>query len=697
MKRIWLILIIFLALFASCKSKNNNTNTNTNTNNNGDNSGSEVNETKTQYEIRFHKTDDDIETVKYDEGSVVDLSLELKKEHYIFLGWSVDKIELIHNLTCDKDYDLYPLFKEIDYILEAYKKLTIPTSTDTNLSFPTKIDDVTITWESESPDYITSDGVITRGEKDKTITVKAIFSDGKKEKTYNFDIKVLKLEDLTILNNVLAGFEFDPTINNRKVYLKSNFSTKYTVISSKWESSDPLVMDNQGNLINYPEEKTIVTFTLTLTLNKDSVTKTFDVTVPVLDFNEKVKLALESCDINTIVTTEHHILPTLFEYDIVGSWTSSDEAIITSDGIVKVTDGCKIVKFTLILTLGEDSMDKEFEFIINNKSHLIINKSYDFANANMINCHLEDGVLVLDDDAVSGTYESNEIPTLAFKSLLPTWNAITSTTATVRFFIKGYVGSAWSDYIYYSKEGWGYGLQNASYDQTNSLVKLSDDEFIVLNNKTATKAKYKLELKRNSLSDASPRVSLVSLALESSEASYNGKSFDELPKDVCYNVPKLYQRAVPTIGGSICSATSTTMLLNYKGLSFKEFDSQYEHRYMAGIVKDYGNNIYGNWVYNCVTLGSFGYYAYCERMYSQLELCNHLAYVGPVAISVKGTMTSNRTSYTTGGHLLVIKGYHYEDGVLTFYANDPNVAEVDCTYSSQIITNTWRNVIYAIE
>ena len=97
-------------------------------------------------------------------------------------------------------------------------------------------------------------------------------------------------------------------------------------------------------------------------------------------------------------------------------------------------------------------------------------------------------------------------------------------------------------------------------------------------------------------------------------------------------------------------------------------------------------------------MGAFGFYSYVERMFSIEELVFDLAEYGPVAISVKGQMTSNIFDYYTAGHLLVIKGYIRNDkGEITFIANDPNVQQVECQYSEQIIKQVWRNVIYTIE
>jgi hypothetical protein len=140
------------------------------------------------------------------------------------------------------------------------------------------------------------------------------------------------------------------------------------------------------------------------------------------------------------------------------------------------------------------------------------------------------------------------------------------------------------------------------------------------------------------------------------------------------------------------------MLLKYKGESFKEFDAEYEHRYMASIVRDYGNKIYGNWVYNTVAMSGYGYDAYVARFYSINELVEHLATVGPCALSVKGQMTSDQKNYYTNGHLIVAIGYEIKDnGEIVIVCNDPNVSVVTCRYSLTVMNNTWRNVVYVIE
>ena len=140
------------------------------------------------------------------------------------------------------------------------------------------------------------------------------------------------------------------------------------------------------------------------------------------------------------------------------------------------------------------------------------------------------------------------------------------------------------------------------------------------------------------------------------------------------------------------------MLLKYKGEDFSSFDSEYEHRYIAGIVRDYGNKIYGNWVYNTVAMSAYGYDSYIARFYSINELVEHLATVGPCALSVKGQMNSDKKNYYTNGHLIVAIGYEIDtNGNITIVCNDPNVSSVECRYSLTVMNNTWRNIAYVIE
>lgn len=471
-------------------------------------------------------------------------------------------------------------------------------------------------------------------------------------------------------------------------------------VTIEWESSKTSAISNDGK-VRQTENNQEVRLKAYFKCENEQVIKTYNITVKKIADSILIQRVYDSLYLESSTDTDL-ILETVFEYGVLGTWYSSNEEIITTDGRFKAGSEDEIVTLTVILTLGEESMEKSFE--IETKGigeveegklgHLVLDYAESFNPNNFNNVLLDNGLLVLAEGQTSGSYESDVIETLKWTSMVGSWAAVSSTTATVEFQVRARVNGTWSSYISYGV--WGLGLENACYDQSAGVAKLSTDEVMILNSKTADAVQYKLTLKRTTANGESPKVSLVACALEIPGYSYS-VDVSDVKQNVNYDVPKLYQGAVPSIGNSICSATSTCMLLKYKGEDFSQFDSEFEHRYMASIVRDYGNKIYGNWVYNTVTMGGYGYNAYVMRMYSLEELVRHLNDVGPVSLSMKGQMTSDKKNYYTSGHLIVITGYYYDNGQLYFYSNDPNVPEVACVYTSAVIKNTWRNIAYIIE
>lgn len=469
-------------------------------------------------------------------------------------------------------------------------------------------------------------------------------------------------------------------------------------VDIKWKTTNTYLLTSEGKIVERYASNKKVSLIATYYFHNFSKEVTYNIVILGYTDDEKLQMEMDKISFPEMVSGNLD-LKTNFNYGIVATYISSNPDCLTNEGIVTLQDKEVIVSMTVILKLGEKEMEKTFDLKLAKyepdvKNHQIIEYAKDFDINTQENLSISNDRLVLADDTVTATYYSKEINTLGFTSLVGSWSAISSTDATCELKISVKVDDVWSEYITYSP--WGLGLQNASYDQNNGMIKLSTDEVIVLNNKKATGIKYSVTLNRKSLSVASPKLSLVSFALSIPDYSYYVDTKD-LPKEVVYDVPKLYQGAVPVIGNSICSATSTTMLLKYHGFHFSSFDAEYKHRYIASIVRDYGNNIYGNWVYNTVTMGGYGLNSYVARMYSVDELIYHLAHVGPVALSVKGTMISSEKTYTTAGHLIVAIGYKYVNDVLYIVCNDPNVENVYCEYSLSVINNTWRNITYVVE
>lgn len=329
---------------------------------------------------------------------------------------------------------------------------------------------------------------------------------------------------------------------------------------------------------------------------------------------------------------------------------------------------------------------------MNNKPHQIFEFAKDLdilANRDFI---LIDGKLCLKNGVNEAVYQSIDIDILPSQKIVASWGAITNVDATVEIKVSLKVEDNWSEYVSYGE--WGFGRKNGAHFQSDDLIKLVEDEMIPLNNKLVNGIKYQIILRRTAESVDSPKFNFVTFALDIPNYSYDIDT-SKLAKHIEHDVPKLCQLVVPEIGNSICSPTTITMMLKYRGFNFSEYD-EFEHRYIALKSRDYGNEIFGNWVYCTVTAASFDKIAYVARMYSIDELLMHLL-SGPVALSVKGRMLSDEKDYTTKGHLMLAVGYEYVDDKLFILCNDPNVNNVFCKYSVDVIKETWRFVAYVMK
>lgn len=568
------------------------------------------------------------------------------------------------------------------------------------INLPTEYKGALITWKSTNEKVINSTtGLVNRLEYTTVCTLTANISYNGISENVKYKITVQKLDPIVVLTSVMDAYTFDSEVINGKVNLKTDFATLNSPIECVWESLNERFINSYGEIVLYSDVEEEVELKLSLILDGETLSKTFTVVIPALTSEELLALAIKKANIETFVTSDKAYLPTEFEYEYVGTWTSSNPSVLGHDGTVYLTENHETVNMELKLQKigSEEFTIMNYEFDVHVRSVLPIAHANEFNVNNMVNCEIENNRLVLSNGQVEGSYESDVIETIDYEVAVASWAAISSKNATVELLVKVRVNGVWSEYISYCPGGWGLGLQNKCYDKSLSTVKLVTDELKIQNNQSADAVMFKVILRRTTANYESPKLSLVAFALTSN--SYVGPTYslEDLPSYVKHDVVKLNQNKVPSIGNIICSATSSTMLLKYKGMDFFEFDSEYEHRYIAGLVKDYGNNIYGNWVYNTVGMSAFGFNSYVARLYSVAELCHHLATIGPVACSMKGQMTSDQKDYYTAGHLICIIGYTYENGKLTLISNDPNVPSVECLYSEEVFTNTWRNIIYVIE
>lgn len=584
----------------------------------------------------------------------------------------------------DKDKTLREFIDEINLNTEITEDLDLPEYYTFNGQ------SILAIWESDNTAVLSDSGKINRVLVDTEVNLSLTLTTDNEIETKYFIIKVKSLTDREVLNSVLERI----TITN-ETKVNINLPNSVTAFGQRfditWASTneDALSITGKVGLIENDEN---VTLSAKAQYNNTDVTVTYPVKVIALSDDEKADYITDLLDLPRM-TSQDLNLETSFPFGLTATWESSDHTAIDNTGKINQNlSGNKEVTLTLALSNG---IRRTFELTISKNNHLVIDSAFSGTKENL---QIVNNNLVLTDNNTSGTYESEVIDTLSFNELVGSWAATSSTVATVDFMVRVRVGSTWSKYFSYGK--WGYGLNNKTANSSDSVAYMSIDEIKISGGKTANAIQFKAILERTNVSDDSPELSMLVAAL-----NIPGYSFvvdtSNLPNEKVYDVPKLYQIDVPSIGDSICSPTSATMLLMYLGHDIENLDDNnydYPHQYIAYKAFDHGANIFGNWVYNTVTISAFGVDSYVMRMYSYQELLVHLNEVGPVSASIKGyVVNESGRNYTTNGHLIVVKGYRYDGDQLYISVNDPNVSIVDVEMKIDNFMNVWRNVVYIVE
>lgn len=489
-----------------------------------------------------------------------------------------------------------------------------------------------------------------------------------------------------------------PASTKYKLDLPREYNIDGEVVSIKWKTDDVMIMTYQGAVRRTNEDQT-VKLTCTLTYGEEQRIHEFSVIVLAFTEEERLQNVMSKIKIPATLEENFNVPITSNDPDVVFNWEFSHPNIFDLSGVGEIPNGKTNMVLTLTLRLNDKILKKEFEVmackaieIEKYNTQTIIDR--DFTNGISQNVD-ENNHLLLNDNELTGTYLSPIVYTSPFSELVGSWSIIANQeTGSIKVSYRILVDGVWSDFFTYGK--WRFGDQNrgSSKTSTNGVAKMVEDTIFPLNNKLGSAYQYKIEFERDNLELSAPIVNLIATSFAVKDYPKHKLDYNQIQQEVVYDVPKLYQREVPIIGGSICSPTSVTMLLKYKGHSFVDKGYEYEHEYIAINAKDYGHDIFGNWVYCVAVMGAHGEDAYVKYFANNDELIEHLINVGPVALSVKGNMQG---LYNTAGHLLVCKGYKIVDGKPVFICNDPALSYVEVEYTDETIENVWRDVAYIIE
>lgn len=300
--------------------------------------------------------------------------------------------------------------------------------------------------------------------------------------------------------------------------------------------------------------------------------------------------------------------------------------------------------------------------------------------------HFENHGLMLDQGSTEGYFVSDEIDMGgSFKNMLASWNSSSAGgTVEVSVSVKLNDGSFTTWY------SWG---EWSAIPETSGS-KSNEDEYgsvgidiLTLKKQCQGIVKYRIDIKQTG--ETSPIVYNVTLACDKQNGNLSAPS-DTYKK---LDVPYRRQMDVPEIGGSICSATSLSMVMLYHG------EQIYNIADIAWGVRDWGEKIFGNWAFNVAYAGELGYQTYID--YYEIDAIKHAISTGhPIVSSIKvkaGQLAaSGYPNYSTNGHLLCVVGYEEKDGQKWLLINDPAHPEVKAILESDF-ENIYRGVSYIVQ
>lgn len=166
---------------------------------------------------------------------------------------------------------------------------------------------------------------------------------------------------------------YDATIASETYEVTGNLTlvTEIGDATVSWTSSNTAIITNAG-VVTRPQADTQVTLTATLTIEGETITHQFRVTVKAAEITvaqklDAAKAALVANYADTIGDDEYVVMADLTLVTTQGeatvTWASSDEAIITTAGVVTApafSVGDQTVTLTATLTIGTESVTQVF-------------------------------------------------------------------------------------------------------------------------------------------------------------------------------------------------------------------------------------------------------------------------------------------------------------------------------------------------
>ena len=309
--------------------------------------------------------------------------------------------------------------------------------------------------------------------------------------------------------------------------------------------------------------------------------------------------------------------------------------------------------------------------------------------------------------AIKGSYISSIIHTVDFKNLILSWNATTPIGTYIEIYCRVLVKNNWSKWLNIATWCTYSDKFSGKSDTSDHIACVNADTLLVKGSKNrGTAFQYKINfITKNPNSSPSVRLISASLKIIDENLTNNKISFyNETEHKIStfegiLNVIKYSQMTKdPKIASVMCSATSSSMVLNYYGVKITPEE-------VAAGVYDSVYDGFGNWPFNTAFISTFGLESYIQYFDSIADIKKELFNNNPVIVSVRYRqpsvhkdlpIISNAPTSYTNGHIIVVTGFIRENGKEYVVVNDPaasNDENVSLKYLLSEFLEAWNNKV----
>lgn len=586
------------------------------------------------------------------------------------------------DLSQTKTYTILILarkWSEVDIIEQDFLSLTLPTTiVDQNLTLPKSGPNGSlIVWKSSSPHIVSHQGVYYPPVDQETITLTAtlLYEGLERVKTFTLEVKPIpnetKVQMAALMIQLPRSVEANLILPSRGYY----------GVQISWSSSHPEILSAEG-IFKAPIGTVEVTLEATFTLQESTHHQTFVLQAVGHDPQAFLDQAFQQLAINHGITVlfESLTLPTQMLEHVQIEWTSTHPDILSETGVFQIPENTTTVILQASLQILNLSLTKEFSYLVIGSTDRVseeidqqlpsVTLNLDFpvwleskealSKGTYDQIMMKDHRLVLQGDALNGSYTSPWLMTDEFIRLNVMWSSITHPQARTAMEIRTTDGNTISPWI--ALGDWGYGGENQPPQITHNVTG------------SALGVQYRILFTRTTATIPSPRLHSVTINFVYEQPKFN-YDLTTYPQKILYDVPQLRQADTldASLWNNICWGTSISMMLVY----YQELTHlAIPQEYYAPLIR-LGTTRYGT-VKNDIGASQFEMDVLEVEFHSLSMLLYALQHYGPVIVGVsQGSSPDGKFGPLTftSGHVIVVVGYEIQpNGDIILAVNDPAVS-----------------------